>query len=298
VIVIVSIVIRIKSGSNKHATDLPCSSSAILLSWLGISLVAVSLGGRFYGFYMYILVPIIAVLIALAFEHFRKMWPAMAPPTRWSLIIFMLVGFAVHLYSFRYSNFIAAVESTANSIQNSKQDLGGITSTPAFMVSRYAAEHTAKEDQIFVWGYQPCIYVLSGRNFATRYFSVALQTGFVWGTIQQLSGWGSDYYVTYPGSKPHTFKPSDTVKWIYPGSQEQLLQDLQNGPPELFIDGNVPGEWPFSDKYPIAGFPAFQEFLNSNYKFEKNVTGYRVYRRLKQLQSQSIAAVSNKAGWL
>jgi 4-amino-4-deoxy-L-arabinose transferase-like glycosyltransferase len=253
----------------------------IMLAWSAISIVAVTLGGRFYGYYMYIVAPIIAILAAVAFKRFYEYRSSLAPLTRWSMIIFLIIGAAMPFYQFQSSYFAQANDFLA---RRDGTNMGEFSSTPALMVSRYIARTTLPRDQIFIWGYQPNIYVLSGRNFATRYFSAALQTGFVWGTIQQLSGWRSDYQLFLPGTKSSTFQPSDTAQWIYPGSQELLLHDLAASPPELFIDGNVPGEWPFGAKYPIASFSKFQEFLDNNYQFEKNILGYRIYRRLKATQ--------------
>jgi hypothetical protein len=269
------------------AVDTPRRPAIILLSWMAISFVAVSIGGRFYGYYMYLLAPIVAVLVAVALDHFQRQWHSLVPLTRWSLIVFIVIGCVFPFYHFQKGFFERALNAI-NTDHKNYIPADGSVSTPALLVSRYAANTTVPGDQIFVWGYQPHIYVLSGRNFATRYFSVALQTGFVWGTVHQMSGWASDMEIQLTHPTASAFKPSDTAQWIYPGSQELLLKDLQSNPPELFIDGNVPGEWPFSDKYPIAAFPKFQQFLENNYKFEKAIIGYRIYRRLKA-QSNFIA---------
>jgi hypothetical protein len=268
----------------------------IVLAWSAISIVAISLGGRFYGYYLYIVAPIVAILVAAAFDRLKEYRSSLAPLTRCSLIIFLIIGCVAPFYRFQHSYFAQVKDFLS---KRDSTNIGEFSSTPAMMVSRYIAQNTLSSDQIFIWGYQPSIYVFSGRDFATRYFSVALQTGFVWGTIQQLAGWYSDYQLTFPGIKSSAFKPSDTAQWIYPGSQELLLYDLQSNPPELFIDGNVPGEWPFGAKYPIASFAKFQEFLSNNYQFEKNIFGYRIYRRLKATQHHAAtAAVLPKGAFL
>jgi hypothetical protein len=291
--IIIKLTISRTPETNKHTpAAISHRSAAILLSWLAIAILTVSLGGRFYGYYMYVLTPAMAVLIAISFDCFNRYKHRLAQLTRWSFIGFAIIGCAFPLYVYQKAYF----KQTVNAYSKYKYDpdLIGFIGTPALMVSRYAAENTAFGDQIFVWGYHPYIYVLSGRDFASRYFSVALQTGFVWGTIQQMSGWATDMEISHPGSKS-VFKPSDTSQWIYPGSQELLLQDLKSSPPELFIDGNVLGEWPFGAKYPIAEFPIFQEFLSNNYKLEKTIIGYRVYRRLKsQLPIPAAATASSK----
>jgi 4-amino-4-deoxy-L-arabinose transferase-like glycosyltransferase len=272
---------RMPSDSKQNEIAASSKPAVIMLAWLAISLVAVSLGGRFYGYYMYIVAPIIAVLAAIAFERYFAYRSSLAALTRWGLTIFLIIGAIVPFYRFQSWYFTQTRDFIT---KRSSASIGGFSSNSTLMVSRYIAENTLPSDTIFIWGYQPSIYVFSGRDSATRYLSVALQTGFVWGTIQQLAGWHSDYQLAYPGLKSSAFQPSDTAQWIYPGSQELLLRDLHSNPPELFVDGNVPGEWPFGDKYPIASFPKFQEFLDNNYQFEKNISGYRIYRRLKATQ--------------
>jgi hypothetical protein len=193
---------------------------------------------------------------------------------------FLVIGTAIPIYTF-CSNYLDSWKFFVATERNPSIEITSLTTMPVKAVAEYVRHNTASTHRVFVWGYQPQIYVLSGRHFASRYFSVAPQTGFVWGTIHQMTGYGySDpgFAWMYPGLKSFTFKPSDTSQWIHPGSQELLLRDLNSAPPELFIDGNVPGEWPFGNKYPICNFPQFQDFLKRNYRLEKTVLGYQVYR--------------------
>ncbi|MBN1566582.1 MAG: glycosyltransferase family 39 protein [Acidobacteria bacterium] len=280
-----------KAGVKQPVTNVSVRSAIILFSWLAISIAAVSIGGRFYGYYMYVLAPILAALIAVAFDYFYRRQPIHSSLTRYALTILLIIGCALPLLSI-HRNYLGQAKTAIIKIEN-KYDpsLSGWIGIPTLTVSKYVEENTDPNDQIFVWGYQPCIYVLSGRNFASRYFSVALQTGFVWGTLQQMSGWASEFNINHPAMKAGTFKPSDSAQWIYPGSQELLLKELRTNPPELFIDGNVAGEWPFGDKFPIAAFPVFETFLTGHYRLEKTVTGYRVYRSLKsQRQAPELVA--------
>jgi 4-amino-4-deoxy-L-arabinose transferase-like glycosyltransferase len=261
--------------------DIPTSrlkrSALILLGILAITLVAVSIGRRFYGYYFYAMAPTVAILAALSLNNYWKQWRSFSPILRSGLIIFIGAGILAPLYIFQ-SGYIWALKRFINYKPYSYSSL---ISVPISTVSIYVKNNTAESDEIFIWGYQPQIYVLSGRHFATRYFSVALQTGFVWGTMHQISGWAAAdpaYAWIYPDWKKYDFKPWHTSQWIYPGSQDILLKELKAHPPELFIDGNVSGEWPFGDKYPIKYFPQFRKFIDDNYQLETVVIGYHIYR--------------------
>jgi len=96
-----------------------------------------------------------------------------------------------------------------------------------------------------------------------------------------MSGWAyldRSFLWIHPEMEDFTFTPADTAHWIYPGSMEKLMRQLAQHPPELFIDGNVAGEWPFGTKYPIASFPEVQAYLDHNYSLETTVRGYRIFR--------------------
>jgi hypothetical protein len=281
--------------TGNSTSDLTIPNALFVLSWLAIGIASVSIGGRFYGYYMYVLAPIAAILAAIAIEFIFAYLCKRTSLTRWAFYVFLVIGCVVPFYTFQRNIWLQASSALRGTNNRYNAGLSGWISTNSLLVSQYIYAHTRSNDQVFIWGYHPGIYVLSERNFASRYFSTALQTGFVWGTIQQISGFASSFNISYPVKRTSKFHASDTAQWIYPGSQALLLKDLQQNPPELFIDGNVEGEWPIGNKYPIAGFPIFQEFLNNNYQFEKEINGYRIYRRSqKQPNPPAIAAAIQK----
>jgi 4-amino-4-deoxy-L-arabinose transferase-like glycosyltransferase len=284
---------------NSHGpASLSKKSIVILFSWLFLGVSSISVGGRFFSFYLYVLAPVVAIIAAIPFEQGLGKWRAFSSLTRAAIMSCLLMGISLPLYLYQSGYFSSWYLFIERTISNKDIYNPLVFSVAAEETSKYIKNNTAKTDHIFIWGYHPHIYVATGRCFSTRYFSVALQTGFVWGTAYQLSGWiYNDYlYYIHPNLKSFTFKPSDTAKWIYPGSQELLLKDLKADPPELFVDGNVPSEWPFGTKYPIVCFPKFNEFLSNNYAFEKKIIGYRIYRRLKKQTNNQVIKTTSQQG--
>jgi hypothetical protein len=260
---------------------------ACLLTWFIIAYAAVSLGKRYYGHYFFTVAPCISLMIGLALESLRLQWTSYKRPLRLTLIALLILGIA-YPYLIFHSDFLAysqilVKDQMGNSYAHQRSPL---VSPSMKRVATYIEKNTGSGDEIFVWGYHPQIYVISHRNFASRYPTVALQTGFVWGTIYQVAGWSyvsSPEYWIYPGLDSFKFKPSDTAAMAMPGSMETLLRDLKRKPPLLFVDGNLEAEWPFSDKYPISSFPEIQAFLDRDYSPETTIRGYRIYRRKSQV---------------
>jgi len=270
--------------SSAAPTALPKRNALIMLGWLVLSIASVSVGGRVFSVYLYLLAPVIAILAAVPFARPLRTRHSLNLMLRAAAILLFVVGIGQPLYLYQ-SGYFDAWRDFLKAAGSQTIHFSNMLTVPSAEVSKYIQKNTAETDHVFIWGYHPHIAVASGRHFATRFYSVALQTGFVWGTVEQLSGWvypDENFYWTYPRMNEYVFKPSDTRQWIYPGSQELLLKDLNAKPPELFIDANVKGEFPFGDKYPIALFPRFREFVDRNYRLEKCILGYKVYRLIRQ----------------
>src|SRR5690606_3900740 len=99
-------------------------------------------------------------------------------------------------------------------------------------------------DKIFVWGYNPDIYLYADRSPASRFLYCSFQTG--------LIPWTNEA----PGI--------DTNYAIVPGSMDTLLRELGKDRPVFVVDCSAGPHRRFS-KYPLKDFPALEEFLKTNY---------------------------------
>jgi hypothetical protein len=201
----------------------PVSSDAILLiSWLGLTYLAIFIGWRFPGHYHFpVLVPL-SILAGQAFSRFvaqRRRFPA--PRWRWirtgiigaaalPAIGFLIMGFATRT---RELNFLPIV--------------------------RQIVERTGPNDRIFVWGSYPELYSFSNRRMATRFVSCT-------------------HLVGAYAARPREVK--DKAESVIPGSWEMFREDWEAHPPVLIIDMSMVGpDWA---THPMTRYPVLRAHLS------------------------------------
>ena len=119
----------------------------------------------------------------------------------------------------------------------------------------YIHKNSKQSDKIFVWGFDPRLYVYAKRDPATRYSDCCYITG--------LIPWVNAY------------REINTDKWIVPGSMDILLYELRKNKP-IFIIDTSPGNIAGFGKYPIKRFPELHKFVNQYYSLKKefkNING-------------------------
>lgn len=115
---------------------------------------------------------------------------------------------------------------------------------PSWRVARFIAERTAANERVFVWGYQPDIYLFADRAPASRFVYASFQTG--------LLPW------------TNVAPEIDTSATIVPGAMETLLRDLQATRPAFIVDCSA-GPNRHWQKYPPERFPALAAFIDQHY---------------------------------
>ncbi|MEO7598759.1 MAG: glycosyltransferase family 39 protein, partial [Opitutus sp.] len=115
---------------------------------------------------------------------------------------------------------------------------------PAIPIASFIRAHSTPADKIFVWGYNPDIYLYANRAPASRFFYCSFQTG--------LIPWTNEV----PGV--------DTTYAIVRGSMETLLADLARHPPAFIVDCGVGPHRRFS-KYPVQNFDVLYSLIQSHY---------------------------------
>jgi hypothetical protein len=120
-------------------------------------------------------------------------------------------------------------------------------------IVRYVMQRSAPTDSIFVWGFRAEVYVSAERYPASRYV-----------------------YTVYPsGVVPwYDATPAEEKSRVVPGSQEQLLLELESSKPELLIDAgrSMRGRYMYE-------IPAFRRYIDKEYCFARFVEGEPIYRR-------------------
>ena len=118
-------------------------------------------------------------------------------------------------------------------------------------VAAYIRDHTTSQDQVFVWGNWPALYIESDRIMATRF------PGFLRGFAR-----GSDL-------PPNNW---DTTAAVWP----ELKADLQRNPPALIVDTAAAG-WSDFSMYPMANYPVLADFVATRYHAVATIDSVVVY---------------------
>lgn len=116
--------------------------------------------------------------------------------------------------------------------------------------ARYVQERTAPGDTIFVWGYDPLLYVLSGRDSPSRFISF----------LPLMSTWTPQ-------------------RWV-----DEWLDDLERERPAYIItQRGENARWITGHSIDAVDYikllPRFQALLENEYVFERGIEDYGLYRR-------------------
>jgi len=114
----------------------------------------------------------------------------------------------------------------------------------------YLQQHTRPDEAIYVWGYDPLVYLLTDRPFASRFI--------------------------------YAFPMMST--WAPPAWRQEFLDDMHAHPPIYFItQHNQGGPWITGHSIDpadyVAWFPPLQEWLLANYDLETTIGDFLIYRR-------------------
>jgi hypothetical protein len=115
---------------------------------------------------------------------------------------------------------------------------------PADRVSTYVRERTTPADTLFVWGYNPDIYLYADRRPASRFVYCSFLTGLIpWTNLDPQK---------------------DTTYAIVPGAMDTLLAELQSHRPPFIVDCSAGTHRNFA-KYPVSKFAALEQLLERDY---------------------------------
>ncbi|MEM7351450.1 MAG: glycosyltransferase family 39 protein, partial [Acidobacteriota bacterium] len=215
----------------------------LLVLWCLFAYFGASYSGRNFGHYFIQLIPAACLLAAWAVvdawralgpsRQLHRWLPDLAQVGRGLLVASVLVGLAMPLA--RFSDDLAWPNlhrpARIDPVRQGALDV--------------IAERTSTSDTIFVWGYYPELYVLSGRRPASRYSNTNYLTGMLpWENHQ-------------PGV--------DTSEHIVEGAWDILFHELDATRPRLVLD-TAPGNHRYYSKYPVAKFPRFADYLARHYQ--------------------------------
>jgi hypothetical protein len=137
--------------------------------------------------------------------------------------------------------------------------VGLATRTKGSAAGAYIKEHSEPDDQMFVWGELPRIYLYAERRPATRYISAYALTGYPYG-----------------GSISYDPPLGDTTSRIVPGSWDILERELEAAKPRFIVDAEATLKVP---RYPMSKFPWLATYVARHYRKVHEARDGVIYER-------------------
>ena len=211
-----------------------------LLGWLAVSVLAVMVGGRFFGHYFHqITAPLAVIAAPVAARWFSRSRPTFIAALAVPALIFF--GLAV------------AHDAVMRAAGEPDPDYGRVVS--------WLDAHAPRSESLCIWGNSPVLYFEADRPLGCRFVFANYLTG--------LS----------PATPTQTDPGADSARNVVPQAWDMLEADLAARQPMFIVDGS-PGNVGFYAKYPPEKFPALARVLTCRYQPEDIVAGMRIYRRL------------------
>jgi hypothetical protein len=229
--------------------------SMLILSWAAASLFSLIVQWKFYHYHFLVIIPSISVgsvlFVQLINDYVKQGRKKMV------LIPFVIILAGFTLYAGR--PYIENYKTLADYFSG-KQTLeqayikNGFTSDSVFMFSKtlnainYVNQYTQPNDKIFVWGYDPLIYYITGRDCVSRFL----------------------YHV------PLLWKAENSH------FRREFMDELNKTNPKLIITASNDPLYYISgynedSKQLLERFPEFKNFINSKYSFKTRINDYDFY---------------------
>ena len=269
------------TSQEKPLDDRVLSFDCALLMWLAVSYAGLAVGGRFYSHYFFQVLPCLSMIgsrglieIAAALERTSRLKRRIA-------IALLTAGFMVTAIRFHTRSVILGVDwirgekSKSSStwyheVLNHEERMAAaaVRDLDVASVDRIGLEAIrsggpryrspeGSADYLFVWGYRPEVYFVSGLIPASRYLSAQPLTG-VPADIQYVNG-----------ERTSLLDESETA-----AARAQLVSDLEATRPNYIIDE----VGMFNAELNINNFPETAEFMKS-YKSVGAQGRLMIYRR-------------------
>jgi hypothetical protein len=212
-----------------------------LLGWLGVSVLAVMVGGRFFGHYFHqITAPLAVIAAPVAARFYARSRAGFIAALAIPALIFF--GLAV------------AHDALMRAAGEPDPDYASV-------VSWLDAHDASGKQALCIWGNSPVLYWQADRPLGCRFVFANYLTG--------LS----------PATPSQTDASFDSSKNIVPQAWDMLESDLATRQPMFIVDGS-PGNVGFYAKYPPEAFPRLAKILTCRYRSEAIVAGMRIFKRL------------------
>jgi 4-amino-4-deoxy-L-arabinose transferase-like glycosyltransferase len=210
---------------------------------------------KFFHYHFLVIIPPIVVGTSMLFKYVHDSYYQKHPSLvnfSFAIIIIVYLVFAARPYVYYYENLVAYTDG-----KKSMEELyikTGITSDSAFMMSNtlkaveYVKNNTKLSDKIYVWGFDPVVYYLSGRECVSK---------FIYNFPLYWKGNNSSFQKEFLDAII-----SDNPKLILVSQKDPLY----------YISG-----YREDSKQMLVRFPEFKEFIDKKYVFKVQIENFLYY---------------------
>lgn len=268
-------------------------ADATLLLWLAVSYAGVLVGGRLYSHYFFQILPSLCLIGARGLTEIRSELKRRDEALRTGVTAILVLGFVFTLIRFHGRTAVLAADlvrgrqsqMTAGWFHERidreelevaavvrelppEEDAGRLGLEALRAGGPRTREVEGSTDFLFVWGYRPEIYYISGLLPASRYLST-----------QPLTGVPADVHYFADDDRPVLDEASTAL------AREQLVRDLQETRPKYIVDELGM----FNAELSINSYPELREFMRE-YKPTGSVARFMIYtrRELREKQLQRL----------
>jgi len=234
----------------------------LLYSWAVAAIFSFFIQGRYYHYHM---LPVIAPLALLGSQGFFSLWSHPALNTRFyyiktkcllAFIVMLLLFIAISphiMFTFNFTRSFFDSNKTTEFYSRYFTNKNGFSLNTINKTVQFIKENTAQEDLIFIWGFQPLIYFLSGYQAPTRFFFSAALIA------------------------PFNIKKNE---WM-----AEVIADLQRKPPQYIIVAKddvlvniLMSGIERDSQSTLEEFPDLLMFLKENYVIDHTIDNLLLYR--------------------
>ncbi len=206
-----------------------------------LSWVPVATGGRFYGHYFIQCLPPLCLLAGLQAGKLER--TDILKKMAWGIFLPVLFFWVLRLDLKKMEDFFPDDQLFLQK-----------------RVGEWMKNNTQPQETLFVWGFATAIYFHAERKPVSRFLWTDWLTGKV------------------PGSNQSNLPDFDTTRYIAPLAWKALWEDFNKNPPTYFVDTSPPNIHNYK-KYPLFSYPELYSYLQTHYRFWKNVEGCAIYKK-------------------
>jgi len=233
----------------------------LLFIWIISEIINLVVQWKFFHYHFLVIIPPIVVGTSITcsylFELYHEKYPKILNISFITILIFYLI-FASKPYISNYQKLFEYAGGRKSLKQLYIET--GVTSDSAFMISNtykavdYVTQNTKNSDKIFIWGFDPVVYYLSGRECASKFIY--------------------NFPLYWKGNN-NTFR-------------KEFLEELNSNNPELILVSQKDPLFYISgynedSKQMLLRFPEFKKFMDEKYNLKTQIDNFFYYELKRDL---------------